>query len=126
MSDAGVTFSASPWSIARFPPPFVAAIVVVFALGQGSSARAENDRETARLVYVVAANASGCPDEESFRNLVTARLGYDPFQPDGKHAAAVRSRATRAACAPRHGSPGRGNPSRACESSPEGWASAKR
>ena len=89
MPDAGVIFAASPYPVARFPPPVVAALVVVFTLGQGSSARAENDRETARLVYVVAANASGCPDEESFRNLVTARLGYDPFEPDGKHAAAV-------------------------------------
>src|SRR5512132_3561634 len=90
MPDAGVTFSASTCPVARFPPPLVAALVAVFALvGQGSSAYAEGDRETARLVYVVAANASGCPDEESFRNLVTARLGYDPFEPHGKHAAAV-------------------------------------
>src|SRR5262245_29236928 len=62
----------------------------MLALGQGSAARAENGRETARLTYVVAANASGCPDEESFRNLVAARLGYDPFEPDGKHAAVVK------------------------------------
>lgn len=89
MPDAGVIFAASPCPVVRFPTPVVAALVAVFTLGQGSSARAENDRETARLVYVVAANTSGCPDEESFRNLVTARLGYDPFEPDGKHAAAV-------------------------------------
>jgi hypothetical protein len=36
---------------------------------------------TARLSYV--ANESGCPDETSFRNLVGARLGYDPFEAGG-------------------------------------------
>jgi hypothetical protein len=41
-----------------------------------SRARAE---PTARLAYVV--TAPSCPDETSFRALVTARLGRDPFTP---------------------------------------------
>ncbi len=89
MPAARVTFAVSTRHIVRFPPLVVALFVAVLTLGQGSFARAENVRETARLAYSVAGNAAGCPDEESFRNLVTARLGYDPFEPDGKHVAVV-------------------------------------
>ena len=41
-------------------------------------ARADDQRVTAQIAYV--APESGCPDEASFRNLVAARLGYDPFE----------------------------------------------
>lgn len=37
---------------------------------------------TARLRYTVPAIADGCPSEESFRDLVVARVGRDPFTPD--------------------------------------------
>jgi hypothetical protein len=57
-----------------------------------SVARAEPQRVTARLLYAVAAE-SGCPDETSFRDLVSARLGYDPF--DGAGAVRVSVEITR-------------------------------
>ena len=52
-------------------------------------ASAENEPETARLVYVANGIGARCPDEESFRHQVAARLGYQPFTPDGKHRVAV-------------------------------------
>ncbi|WP_394825191.1 hypothetical protein [Pendulispora albinea] len=67
------------------------AVAAVFA---GPSAFAADgpdaaEHETARLVYQ-APDAPVCPDESSFRNLVAARLGYDPFRPDGRHAVTVK------------------------------------
>jgi hypothetical protein len=44
-------------------------------------ALAGEDRERLQLTYRAPDDAS-CPDEASFRNLVAARLGYDPFSPD--------------------------------------------
>jgi len=45
---------------------------------------AEAIPKTARLVYT-RADVSGCPDEETMKNTVSARLGYDPFKPDPEH-----------------------------------------
>lgn len=36
---------------------------------------------TARLVYVRGDGAEACPDEETLKQAVAARLGYDPFRP---------------------------------------------
>ena len=38
------------------------------------------ERARARLVYARDPEAARCPDEETFRALVGARLGYDPFE----------------------------------------------
>ncbi len=64
-------------------------VTTLIALLPARSGHAEPPKETARLTYVVASNAPRCPDEASFRNLVTARLGYDPFEPGGLHEASV-------------------------------------
>ncbi len=64
----------------------VAAIVMLSRVGP---ARAE-DRETARLEYVLPAGVSGCSEEASFHDLVAARLGYDPFGPEGAHEASIK------------------------------------
>lgn len=57
---------------------------------------AQPEREAVRLEYVRDdAAASQCPDEATFRTLVQARLGYDPFDEGGSLALRVelRSRA---------------------------------
>ncbi|CAN5885579.1 hypothetical protein BH11MYX4_BH11MYX4_22920 [soil metagenome] len=46
-----------------------------------SAAWAQTQRAVRRLVY--AAPPPGCPDAASFRDLVAARLGYDPFDDTG-------------------------------------------
>jgi len=51
------------------------------------------DRSLAELDYA-APETSGCPDEQAFRDIVAARLGYDPFRfeaPMAIHASIVRS-----------------------------------
>lgn len=75
-------------SKARRGRPCASLAVALFASTIAASAAAQ-DQETARLVYVVPAGLAGCPEEASFRDLVAARLGYDPFQSAGKHAASV-------------------------------------
>lgn len=58
-----------------------ATAIVLFGLS-GKPARAEAaDRERAsfKLVYIVADDAEGCPDEAGLRAKIAARLGYDPF-----------------------------------------------
>jgi hypothetical protein len=50
------------------------------------------DREALRLIYATPIDTT-CPDEASFRNLVAARLGYDPFataSPDEVHVELTR------------------------------------
>lgn len=47
----------------------------------------EAPRSTARLSY--SAPDATCPDTASFRDLVAARLGYDPFEERGRFAVAV-------------------------------------
>jgi hypothetical protein len=54
--------------------PLVATLLTTTVV---ASAEPESGRVAARLSYAV--NEPGCPDETSFRHLVTARLGYDPF-----------------------------------------------
>lgn len=51
--------------------------VVAAALVSGPSLASPS----ARLIYARAAEAEGCPDEETVRAAVAARLGYDPFFP---------------------------------------------
>src|SRR5204862_4286698 len=36
------------------------------------------------LIYNPGADTTGCPDEQTLRNAVSARLGYDPFRPDAE------------------------------------------
>ena len=51
---------------------------------------AQAERATVRLEYVRDdAAATECPDEATFRTLVEARLGYDPFDGDGSLALRV-------------------------------------
>src|SRR5690242_9106328 len=68
-------------------------LVVVAAalatLGLAREGECDDAKETARLAYATPADVAGCPDEASFRNLVAARLGYDPFLAEGRHDAAV-------------------------------------
>jgi hypothetical protein len=42
-------------------------------------AASAQDRSSARLEYTVP-TAGSCPDEQSFRDIVAGRLGYDPFE----------------------------------------------
>jgi hypothetical protein len=57
---------------------FVAAVI---AIGLLLSLRTAAAAPTARLVYVRAAGAETCPDEDSLKQSVAAHLGYDPFRP---------------------------------------------
>jgi hypothetical protein len=57
-------------------------MVVAFALAL-ASLRAEAS-PAAHLVYVRDPTASVCPDEESLRQAVRRRVGYDPFFPWAK------------------------------------------
>jgi hypothetical protein len=41
------------------------------------------ERVKVTLTYSQKDVAASCPDEATFRSLVGARLGYDPFVPDG-------------------------------------------
>jgi hypothetical protein len=66
---------------------FIAAALATLTLAQEGVC--DDAKETARLAYTTPAEVPGCPDEASFRNLVAARLGYDPFVPEGRHDAAV-------------------------------------
>lgn len=75
-------------SRARRGRPSASLAVALFASTIAVSAAAQ-DRETARLAYVMPAGLVSCPEEASFRDLVAARLGYDPFQSAGKHAVSV-------------------------------------
>ena len=59
-------------------------IVVLLARG----ARAE---EAPRLAYVVDDRTQGCPDENAFREAVTARLGRDPFDAGAARTLVVRA-----------------------------------
>lgn len=54
------------------------------SLAVGKTHATEAIPKTARLVYT-SADVSGCPDEETMKNTVSARLGYDPFKPDPEH-----------------------------------------
>lgn len=66
---------------------FLAAALATLSLAREGVC--DDAKETARLAYTTPADVPGCPDEASFRNLVAARLGYDPFVVDGRHDAAV-------------------------------------
>lgn len=75
------------------------ALAVSAGLGVGfvaSPAFADDDLATAQLTYVANSGAAGrCPDEESFRNQIAARLGYPPFTTSGRHRVAVSLTAAR-------------------------------
>jgi hypothetical protein len=65
-------------------------ILLLFALiGTIASFGRALDRPTARLVYVRKGGATICPDEPLMRQLVAARLGYDPFRDDAERTVAV-------------------------------------
>jgi len=51
--------------------------------------------QTATLTFAASGATGPCPDEESFRNQVAARLGYQPFEQDGEHHVSVTLRAVR-------------------------------
>lgn len=61
-----------------------------------SPAFAGDELATAQLTYIANRDAVGrCPDEESFRNQIAARLGYQPFTTTGRHRVAVSLAAAR-------------------------------
>ena len=60
----------------------------------GETVSADN-LQTATLTFVVTGATGPCPDEESFRNQVAARLGYQPFVQGGEHHVSVTLRAVR-------------------------------
>jgi hypothetical protein len=62
--------------LARVPrlPALLAAVAMSLLVG-----RVAHATPTARLVYSRTAAASSCPDEQSLRRSVAARIGYDPF-----------------------------------------------
>ncbi|WP_394845704.1 hypothetical protein LZC95_52830 [Pendulispora brunnea] len=72
-----------------------ASVVCLVASPRPAWAADTTPHETARLTYETG-DTAGCPDESSFHNLVAARLGYDPFRPDGQHAVSVSFRKERA------------------------------
>lgn len=63
---------------------------LVAPLVASGNARAAEPRTTARLSYRVPSGDTTCPDEQSFRDIVAGRLGYDPFESN----AAMRIEAT--------------------------------
>jgi hypothetical protein len=71
-------------------------LLIVFAiLSYPHAAFAAPEEERARLQFQVAPRlASSCPDEESFRLKVAARLGYQPFTGGGPHEVTVDIRST--------------------------------
>ena len=57
------------------------AFVMILAISPVAAvARAAPELPAARLVYSRSPEAANCPDEDELRNLVSARLGYDPFR----------------------------------------------
>jgi hypothetical protein len=72
-----------------------------------------DDLETAKLAY--SSRVASCPNEESFRHLVAARLGYEPFTPDGRHRVSVALRLDRNRLRGRAEIARAGQPSRARE-----------
>jgi hypothetical protein len=54
-----------------------AALAAALIASSASLARAEH--ASVKLSYARSKAAAGCPDEPTFRSLVAARLGYDPF-----------------------------------------------
>ncbi|CAN5846812.1 hypothetical protein BH11MYX4_BH11MYX4_29360 [soil metagenome] len=77
----------------------VRALAALAGSGAGfvaSPALAGDDLATAQLTYIANSDAAGrCPDEESFRNQIAARLGYQPFTTSGRHRVAVSLAAAR-------------------------------
>lgn len=66
-----------------------AGLVLLLLSGRPVSA---DELQTASLTFSATGLGARCPDEESFRNQVAARLGYQPFVQDGKHRASVTLR----------------------------------
>lgn len=63
--------------------PLVLALVAAGAVGSLASVPSRGgdaDRPMAKLVYARKSGTAACPDEDGFRALVAARLGYDPFE----------------------------------------------
>jgi hypothetical protein len=58
-------------------PSRAAAVAAALIASSASIARAEH--ASVKLSYSLPKAAAGCPDEATFRSLVAARLGYDPF-----------------------------------------------
>jgi hypothetical protein len=64
------------------------ATLLVICIASASASAAE--RASVTLTYAAKdAAAANCPDEATFRDLVAARLGYDPFAPSGSLTLAV-------------------------------------
>lgn len=64
-------------------------MLVPLVLAPSAARATEPTRESTRLTYLVAPEAPRCPDEASFRDLITARLGYDPFDAAGLQEASI-------------------------------------
>jgi len=63
------------------------AIAVMLVVGATREGQAQTVLVTAQLDY---AAAPGCPSADRFRAIVTARLGYDPFQADARERVVVQ------------------------------------
>src|ERR1700722_15263362 len=57
----------------------LAMFVASFAAFSSARGARADERPSVVLHYNVARADASCPDEASFRNLVAARLGYEPF-----------------------------------------------
>jgi hypothetical protein len=65
-------------------------LIIAAAFFASARALAADTLETARLTYSAAPRLSSrCPDADSFRNQVAARLGYQAFTEEGLHAVTV-------------------------------------
>jgi hypothetical protein len=58
-------------------------VAAVCVAGVGATTTAKADPPTAQLRYA-RGELSECPDEQALRDSIAARLGYDPFRPDGR------------------------------------------
>ena len=64
--------------------------VVAFAGLVASVARAADDADSYRLVWIRGANAAGCPEQSVVERQVRLRLGRDPFELDANRVIPVR------------------------------------
>ena len=69
---------------ARYTTPIFAALLFpLFFLGTPAWAAESAPRSTVRLIYE-RRGMKGCPEEQVFRDVLRARMSYDPFYPDAE------------------------------------------